>query len=39
MNNFADVRRAMGKLDGARRLHEQVLTARRHVLGRTIPIP
>jgi len=33
MNNLAVTRHALGDLDGARELHEQVLAGRRRVLG------
>jgi hypothetical protein len=33
MSNIAETRRALGDLDGARQLHEQVLAGRQRMLG------
>jgi hypothetical protein len=37
MNNLAETRRALGDLDGARRLFEQAFAGRRRVLGEDHP--
>jgi hypothetical protein len=37
MNNFAETLRDMGELEGARKIHEQVMEIRRRVLGAKHP--